>query len=84
MKGLREGQFWRRKISGLLWMIEALNPGGTVALQRWDSPPERELMSREQFDESFELADEYEWICPACDGDVTSTHSANCNYAKGN
>jgi len=30
------------------------------------------------------LMGELEYKCPACEGDITSPHMANCNYANGN
>lgn len=46
---LREKQFWKRKLGGYIWQIEALNSNGTVALVMWDDTPEREVLTREDF-----------------------------------
>ena len=51
---LKEGDFWRRKLTGFIWEIQAINPGGTVAIKLWDEIPNHELLTREDFLEKFE------------------------------
>lgn len=55
---LREGNFYRRKLTGYLWRIEALNPNGDIAIKQelGYERPEREMLTEQQFRESFEPA----------------------------
>jgi hypothetical protein len=50
---IREGQFWKRKLSGFVWQVEAVNPGGTIAIKLWDEIPDHELLTQEEFLERF-------------------------------
>lgn len=77
---LREGQFWKRKLTGFNWQIEALNPGGTVAIKLAEGE-ERELLERVEFLEKFTgplipvLYRREPKLCAACEGDVTEPHT---------
>lgn len=50
---LRERQIWKRKLTGYFWRVEAVNPGGTVAIKLADGE-DRELLERADFLEKFE------------------------------
>ena len=49
---IREHQVWKRKLTGYLWKIEAVNPGGTIAIKLVDGD-DRELLERADFLEKF-------------------------------
>lgn len=79
------GSLWKRKQGRFFWEVTDTEPafGGGVAVAlhlRGLELPEVEMHSLEYFLEHFEPADG----CPACAGDVTFPHSADCAYAPGN
>lgn len=91
---IREGQVWRRKRTLFLWRIEAINPNETVSLKiEQTGTDDREMMTVADFKEKFQDPAEpiffhdnnrSSFSCPACEGDITIPHQADCAYANGN
>lgn len=82
---VKEGSCWERKLSGYVWRVEKVHERGPFELElQMLETGERIAMSKEYLEQHFRPIEDREGFCEACEGDVTTPHRADCNYATGN